>query len=287
MLINVQMQAQHVGINADGSTPDSSAMLDIKSTSGGLLIPRMTTAERDAISNPAQSLLIFNTDTKCYEGYVDNEWHQIWCDTPTPFTCGDNLTVTHTAGDVAPVDKTVTYGTVLTDLTGEYKCWITQNLGASSQASSPNDNTEAAAGWYWQFNRKQGYKHDGTTRTPNTQWIYPIGENNDWIEANDPCRILLGTSWRIPTSTEWEAAYANGGWNNYNDTYASDLKLHAAGYLGANDNGWIFHRGTYGGYWSSTQNNSTSTWGLFITPSDSHMNALNNPWGYSLRCLSD
>ena len=62
LLINVQMYAQNVGINTDGSTPDNSAMLDIKSTSGGLLIPRMTKSQRDAISSPATSLIIYQTD---------------------------------------------------------------------------------------------------------------------------------------------------------------------------------------------------------------------------------
>ncbi len=46
LLLNMQMYAQNVGINSDGSTPDASAMLDIKSTSKGLLIPRMTLAEK-------------------------------------------------------------------------------------------------------------------------------------------------------------------------------------------------------------------------------------------------
>ena len=62
LLINVQIYAQNVGISVDGSTPDSSAMLDIKSTSGGLLIPRMTKSQRDAISSPATSLIIYQTD---------------------------------------------------------------------------------------------------------------------------------------------------------------------------------------------------------------------------------
>ncbi len=38
-----------VGINTTGNDPDNSAALDINFTSKGLLIPRMTTAERDAI----------------------------------------------------------------------------------------------------------------------------------------------------------------------------------------------------------------------------------------------
>ena len=47
------------GINADGSLPDPSAMLDVKSTTKGMLIPSMTLTQRDAISNPANGLLIY------------------------------------------------------------------------------------------------------------------------------------------------------------------------------------------------------------------------------------
>lgn len=272
-----------VAITTDGSSADSSAMLDIKSTTGGLLIPRMTTAQRNAISNPAQSLLIFNTTTKCYEGYVDNAWRPIWC--YPPFTCGDSLTVTHTAGDVAPVDKTVTYGTVSTNLSGTTKCWITQNLGADHQATSATDATEASAGWYWQFNHKQGYKHDGTTVTPSTTWIYPIHENSDWTTANDPCALLLGTGWRIPTKTEWETADANGGWNNYNDTYASVLKLHAAGFL-YGVNVALHYRGSEGYCWSSTQDGDTGMALDFVSDA-SRIGYHYKSYGFSLRCLRD
>ena len=54
--------AQNVSINNDGSAPDPSAMLHIKSSSKGLLIPRMTQVQRDAIVQPAPSLLIYQTD---------------------------------------------------------------------------------------------------------------------------------------------------------------------------------------------------------------------------------
>jgi len=74
MLMTVQMQAQNVGIGDTLFTPDASAILDIKSTTGGLLIPRMTTTQRDAISSPAQSLLIFNTTTTCFETFVNGQW---------------------------------------------------------------------------------------------------------------------------------------------------------------------------------------------------------------------
>lgn len=56
------LQAQ-VGINT--STPNSSAALDITSTDKGILIPRMTTSQKIAITNPASGLLIYDTDLKC------------------------------------------------------------------------------------------------------------------------------------------------------------------------------------------------------------------------------
>ncbi len=52
--------AQNVGIGT--TTPDNSAMLDVVSTSKGLLIPRMTATERGNIINPASGLLVYQTD---------------------------------------------------------------------------------------------------------------------------------------------------------------------------------------------------------------------------------
>lgn len=118
------------------------------------------------------------------------------------YTCGSLLTVNHLAGTIAPVNKTVISSTV-SGVTGtDTKCWITSNPDANDQATAVDDATEASAGWYWQFNRQQGYKHDGTARTPNTTWIANIEENTGgWLPANDPCTQLPGNGWRIPTGT--------------------------------------------------------------------------------------
>jgi len=53
-------QNSNVGINT--VTPDSSAVLDINSTTGGLLVPRMSLFQRDIINNPATGLLVYQTD---------------------------------------------------------------------------------------------------------------------------------------------------------------------------------------------------------------------------------
>lgn len=58
--------AQNVAINSDGSSPNAGAMLDIKSSNKGLLIPRVAltgTGDATTISSPTLSLLIFNTAT--------------------------------------------------------------------------------------------------------------------------------------------------------------------------------------------------------------------------------
>jgi trimeric autotransporter adhesin len=60
-----------VSVNTDGSAPDSSAVLDVKSTTDGMLIPRMTHAQRIAIVRPATSLLVYQTDAE--KGFYYNE----------------------------------------------------------------------------------------------------------------------------------------------------------------------------------------------------------------------
>ena len=203
--------------------------------------------------------------------------------------CGIPITINHMAGAVAPVAKSVTYGTVTNIPGAPSKCWISSNLGSDHQASAVDDGSEASAGWYWQFNRSQGYKHDGTTRTPGTVWINSISENADWTAGNDPCLIELGGSWRIPTYTEWNNVDASGNWTEWNGPWNAALKLHAAGNLNIAD-GSLIVRGPNGngGYWSSSQYNDIIGWHLSFNNSNSSM--LSNSgkaFGLSIRCLRD
>jgi uncharacterized protein (TIGR02145 family) len=75
------MNAQNVGISAVGVPPHPSAGLDINFTDRGLLIPRMTTAQRNTISSPTLSLLIFNTDVYCFQTYnsISGVWENLYC----------------------------------------------------------------------------------------------------------------------------------------------------------------------------------------------------------------
>ncbi len=69
--------AQNIGINADGALPDPAAMLDVSSTTSGLLIPRMTTAQRDAIASPPIGLQVFNLTTNTLEVYAGAVWESL------------------------------------------------------------------------------------------------------------------------------------------------------------------------------------------------------------------
>ena len=63
-------------IGGIGGNP--SAILDIRSTNRGLLPPRMTTAQRDAIINPAEGLLLYNTTLGCLQINLGTDGAAYW-----------------------------------------------------------------------------------------------------------------------------------------------------------------------------------------------------------------
>jgi len=94
MISSYTLQAQ-VSITTDESPPDPSAMLEVKSSSKGFLPPRMTATERDAISSPANGLLVFVTDdNKLY--YWDGAiWTQVIDECQPTGPAGGDLTGTY------------------------------------------------------------------------------------------------------------------------------------------------------------------------------------------------
>ncbi|HBX51539.1 MAG TPA: hypothetical protein DEH02_10785 [Bacteroidales bacterium] len=79
LLLPPAAYTQGVAVNTTGSAADPSAVFDASSTNRGLLIPRMTTTQRDAIVSPATGLLIFNTTTNCFEAWVNSAWNTFSC----------------------------------------------------------------------------------------------------------------------------------------------------------------------------------------------------------------
>jgi uncharacterized protein (TIGR02145 family) len=241
------------------------------------------------------------TGLTCNTAYTRYVWAYGACGNSIPITltnatsacsgnwsCGTTIAINHVAGTVAPATKTVTYGTA-TNIPGELtKCWITSNLGADHQATALYDATEASAGWYWQFNRMQGFKlsDNGITRTPNSIWITYINETSDWITANDPCFLELGSGWRIPTISEWANVDASSGWTDWNGPWNSALKIHTAGFL-YNNSGSLSSRGSSGHYWSSMHYDETIGYVWVFDPTTCDLFTTYKGSGFSLRCLKE
>lgn len=57
-------------------TPDASAILEVSSTDKGVLLPRLTSAQRAGIANPAQGLFVFDTTTESFWYYDGSQWIQ-------------------------------------------------------------------------------------------------------------------------------------------------------------------------------------------------------------------
>lgn len=73
---NSELSAQSISINTDGSKPNSNAMLDIKASNKGLLIPRTSTTSRTAIPN-TKGLIVYDTTVNSFYFNDGSSWQQI------------------------------------------------------------------------------------------------------------------------------------------------------------------------------------------------------------------
>src|SRR5687768_11944810 len=77
LFLNRVFAQQNVAINATGAPPHASAQLDLSSTNRGLLVPRMTGAQRVAIMTPAQGLLVYDLDSNSFWVYSGAAWSNL------------------------------------------------------------------------------------------------------------------------------------------------------------------------------------------------------------------
>jgi len=74
LIAHTRVFSQGTVINTTGTAADPSAGLDVQFNNKGILIPRLTTSERNGISSPAEGLLIYNTSTRCFEFFDYGLW---------------------------------------------------------------------------------------------------------------------------------------------------------------------------------------------------------------------
>ncbi|MBI4647069.1 MAG: hypothetical protein HY738_10890 [Bacteroidia bacterium] len=92
--------AQNIAItDDDGYTANSSAMLDVKSITKGILVPRVTTLQRTNILSPATGLLVFDTDAGSFFFYSGAGWVNLSSGNPNNIwgITGSNVYLNNTA----------------------------------------------------------------------------------------------------------------------------------------------------------------------------------------------
>ena len=162
--------------------------------------------------------------------------------------------------------------------------WATSNVDAPGTfAKNPED-----AGMLFQWNRRKGWC--ATNETEGWDESTPTG--TAWYAENDPCP----QGWRVPSADELRSLHDSGHeWvSNWDDTdingrvfgtYPNQIFLPAAGSritdgtLNAVDAG--------GGYWSSTQFNSTRAINLWFSNISSGVSDLRRVYGFSVRCVAE
>ncbi len=247
ILIIPLMPVAQVCISTDGSSPHPSAMLDVKSGEKGLLPPRMTSAGRNAITNPAEGLVIYNTDLKGLNLYDGTTWTSL----SGGFECG--------LSQVKDIDGNI-YNTILI----QDQCWMLTNLNTGSRLDLGNDQTDNGI--------IEKYCYNDSVENCN---IY--GGLYRWEEAmqyshGEHAQGICPNGWRLPTDTEFQTLI-----DNYDGQDTAGAHLKETGYVhwhywpgtsATNNSGFtalgsgsvyntgsgdfFTHRKTHGYFWSSS-----------------------------------
>ena len=108
---NLANTGSNVGVGT--ATPNNSAILELSSTTQGLLLPRMTSVQREAIASPAIGLMIYNLDNNCIEVRGASSWISFCSNvcTPIPTTSNAGPDQNPSSGAVTLAANTPAFGT--------------------------------------------------------------------------------------------------------------------------------------------------------------------------------
>lgn len=268
-------KAQNVGIGT--TTPAASAQLDVNSTSKGFLPPRMTAAQRTAISSPANGLLVFQTDYPSGLYYFNaGVWSKL------------SETTSYPNGTATPVQTICC------------QSWMTKNLDvATYRNGDPIPKITDNAAWGALTTGAYCYYLNDSASYAAT-----YGKLYNWYAVNDP-RGLAPEGWHIPTHFDWTTlenclggvTIAGGAmketgtihWTTPN-TGATNISGWAGLPGGYRNYYGTFSNVTSSGYWwSATEDGTAGAWYRYLLSTNGNIYrfSTNKQIGFSVRCVRD
>lgn len=265
LLINVSGYSQRgIGTN----NPNRAAILELKSTKKGFLMPRLTSDEMKAILNPPEGLMVYCTN----------------CSIKSPFFYNGTNWLSLIDNATPPIGKVIHKGLTYLEVTSNTGAvWLDRNLGATRVAVRPADLS--ANGNYYQWGRKgSGWIKDDGYDLSKT---WNAGDKNNPIKliATDPCP----QGYRIPTVVELNKEILMFSTNDRDGAFASPLKLPVNGYH-YESTGTKYNVGVRGYYWSSTLstiNPNHRAQLLYINVSTTGIRNYYRGSGVAVRCIKE
>ena len=281
------------GVCTPGLAQDPSAQMDLNSTTKGLLPPRMTTTQRDAINSPAEGLVVYNTTDKNLNVYTGSQW----------VAAGASSNNAPVPGAVYDAEG-LPYLPVRSRVTG--RIWLDRNLGATRVAQARQDYPAYGDLYQWgrQADGHQNYlvqrhrRHRGglyhhPSRYPQPRplhWRPSQRLAGQWRRQPVVGRICreqpLPPEYRLPTETELSDEVL--GWASQDNLGAFDsaLKLPMAGYRIYTSSSNLDGEGYYGYYWTSSTSGGFARL-LRTAASSANMASTNRARGACVRCIKD
>jgi hypothetical protein len=129
-----QSNIQHsLSVNTDGSAPNASAQLDVSATDKGMLVPRMTSAQRTAIASPATGLLVFDTNSNTFWFYNGTAWSNLSSSSGIASSIADADNDTKVQVEEIPNEDIIRF-----DLGGTESMVLQKNSSGSQRLELPN-----------------------------------------------------------------------------------------------------------------------------------------------------
>lgn len=274
LLMSKELFSQNVAINADGSQPHTSAILDLQAVDKGLLIPRMDLEQRNSIIEPAPGLLIYQTGNNGGFRYFDGSG---WRSLEKPF-----------ASSVTDIDGNV-YDIVMIGA----QRWLTRNLEVTHfRNGDPIPFIDASVHW--------GEADEAAVTAYNgmpESYVPDFGMLYNAFSVNDP-RGLCPEGWIVPKADDWQELFdylgeQPGGrmksllvWEHPNEGAVNDTGFSALPSGQVNDTGSSEKIRYHAVFWSAGPD-ATNNQGVILKHNSSGMYFEPRPdrQGLSVRCI--